>query len=265
MSAQPLTKHACWLDQDISSDHKPVCRPLQVKSTEYKAFTLIELLVVISIISLLISILLPALAAAKKSGDRVACLSNQKQLGTALYNYSIDHYNYYPTLNANANISQLPGSSDYWHVALAYQKYVNQDASYAFSVNDGKPIDSIWTCRSENLPRPGLPGATSGSWTGTHYGLNQYIAGFFGGSVTPAVRVDDVNNPSQTFILADNGRLSAAGYALRRSGTLPGIKARHMGSANTLQVDGHAETATDELIMERTSATYNEQWWNGNQ
>jgi prepilin-type N-terminal cleavage/methylation domain-containing protein/prepilin-type processing-associated H-X9-DG protein len=249
----------------IFSDHKPFRCHLQVTRTEPKAFTLIELLVVITIISLLISILLPALAAARKSGERVACLSNQKQLGTALYNYSIDHYNYYPTLNANANISQLPGSSDYWHIALAYQKYVNQDAQYAATINSGKPIDAIWTCRSELQDRPGPPGATSGSWTGTHYGLNQYIAGFFGASTTPAVRVDDVINPSNTFILGDNGRYSVSGYSLRRSGNTPSIKARHMDSGNTLQVDGHVETSSDELILERTNAANRDQWWYGNQ
>jgi prepilin-type N-terminal cleavage/methylation domain-containing protein len=62
------------------------------------AFTLVELLVVIGIIALLISVLLPTLANARKSGNRVKCLSNQRQLALALYNYATDYKGAYPPL-----------------------------------------------------------------------------------------------------------------------------------------------------------------------
>jgi prepilin-type N-terminal cleavage/methylation domain-containing protein/prepilin-type processing-associated H-X9-DG protein len=56
-----------------------------------KAFTLIELLVVISIISLLMAILLPALGRARETGRRTVCVSNLKQLTLSWTNYASDN------------------------------------------------------------------------------------------------------------------------------------------------------------------------------
>jgi len=54
-------------------------------------FTLIELLVVIAILALLISILLPSLAAAREQAKTVVCLNHVRQLALANYYYSSDH------------------------------------------------------------------------------------------------------------------------------------------------------------------------------
>jgi prepilin-type N-terminal cleavage/methylation domain-containing protein len=70
-------------------------RPLLAGQT-LSAFTLIELLVVIGIISILVSMLLPALAGAKGSAKRIACLNLERQLCMALRMYADDNKDFFP-------------------------------------------------------------------------------------------------------------------------------------------------------------------------
>src|SRR5699024_10592574 len=63
----------------------------KIYSNRRKGFTLIELLVVITIISILVAILLPALAAARSSAQTLECLSNQRQCVLAMKVYANDH------------------------------------------------------------------------------------------------------------------------------------------------------------------------------
>lgn len=61
-----------------------------MKKTQ-KGFTLIELLVVIAIIGILASMLLPALARAKAKANRMKCVSNLKNVQTAMLGFAQDN------------------------------------------------------------------------------------------------------------------------------------------------------------------------------
>ena len=97
--------------------------------TAKSGFTLIELLVVISIISLLIAILLPALSTARDTGMMTQSLSNARQFNLALSNYCVDNKDNYPYYMMKFDVTG--GGLRYWlGKRLLAQGYVGADSLY---------------------------------------------------------------------------------------------------------------------------------------
>ncbi len=76
-----------------------------------KGFTLVELLVVISIIALLISILLPALAKAKSAANAVVCSTHVRSLSQACMVYAQENRGFFPAMFNNQYELQGPNPS----------------------------------------------------------------------------------------------------------------------------------------------------------
>lgn len=84
------------------------------KARHCHGFTLIELLVVISIISLLVAILLPALGSARKAARLTACASNVRQMGLALNMYAQDNSRNLPQVFINTSSVKPWDSINIW-------------------------------------------------------------------------------------------------------------------------------------------------------
>jgi prepilin-type N-terminal cleavage/methylation domain-containing protein len=77
----------------------PLAKGRGSRSAASCAFSLIELLIVISIISLLLGILMPALSRARVIARQVVCQSRLRQWGLAFETYAAANDNYYPHID----------------------------------------------------------------------------------------------------------------------------------------------------------------------
>ena len=205
-------------------------------------FTLVELLVVISIISMLMSILLPGLSRAREAGKRVVCLSNLRQLSWVWYLYAWD------------NDDRLCSPDTYW----------NTTAGSSYWVADGPPLPSNNVGGTETAIENGVLWSYTGQTPGLYkcksdasgflrsYSISNTMGGYAYGGVRPFYTLD-VSGSSRKIVFIDAASrtrwIEGSFRPINVSSTTPrwrtenghNITARHSDGCNMSFADYHCE------------------------
>jgi len=209
-------------------------------------FTLIELLVVISIVSLLIAILLPALSNARKSGQSIQCANQLRQIFLGYQGYVADNNQHYFALRTSATTAHF-----YW-----YGEFMQKESYFSrgpanrlprFVGDAGSAYTGVFGCPAAEHCGNYL---TSAGGFGSTYGVNRYFwikfwqaRGTNLGHQEPLPVDHAVRYPSQTLfhsdIVANTGSNAEDLGNTVDVVTNPRIDFRHLGASNMLYHDGH--------------------------
>ncbi len=136
---------------------------------QIRGFTLVELLAVISIIALLLGILIPALAAARKSSKRLLCACSLNQIYHAFAAYAHDNSDVIIKAGEILNMKDVNEVKSLWHIALlpyVSEKFEGNLLTEKFS--------KIWFCPEDKDPYP------KGYKNNPHNGMTSYaLNGFY--------------------------------------------------------------------------------------
>ena len=156
-------------------------------TSQRRGFTLVELLVVIAIIGILVSLLLPAVQAAREAARSMQCKNNLKQIGLALHNYESTFRSFPPGFISRVTGTWPGGGNDPvpeigpgWSAAAMMLPQLEESALYEkinFSLPITDPANQF--ARSSDVPGYRCP---SDTWTGpvsvwpTTIGINDLAA-----------------------------------------------------------------------------------------
>lgn len=186
------------------------------------AFTLIELLVVIAIISVLASLILPALARAKQLANGAVCLNNLKQWGIATHLYVADNDDLLPQDGSFYPSDSATNAG--WYIDLPRQMNLPRYHDMAWRTNAAaEPGRVVWLCPSNKRRSDGQ--------NLFHYCLNEHVNGKGTGNQAP---LSSFANPTTLVWLFDSKNLPACGGASFVHTNL------HRNGSQILFLDSHA-------------------------
>jgi prepilin-type N-terminal cleavage/methylation domain-containing protein len=233
-------------------------------------FTLIELLVVIAIIAILAAILFPVFAQVREKARQTSCLSNLKQLGTAMLMYVADHDGYFPPALGREPSQRFVYE---WSWLNRIQPYVKNLG--VFICPSAARRSTEWTQNDEILRNYGFAptarvrgfGAIELNAGPFGVALWEGLGGFYGGELgmfteeAPSYNETQVARPVDMIMICDEPafdwgfRDGSIWYPSPRHIREPDIKLANgetapQGIINSVFVDGHAKGLKHDFFWE---------------